>query len=258
MKHILFKRGLTGLLTLVLLLGMLLGTVSCAETNDDPQAENTGTGAVADTAEETKAYDTVEKTKYDRDFVIYTREDLLEDFEIEGVTGNVLDDAIFDRNLYVANDFGINYVYYTADSYDTLNENMKLQVNGNLTEYDMYVGHKYSYNACAVAGYCYNLNKITSLDMTAAWWDQGCYENLTVDDKTYMMTGDIIPSSMRISACFTFNKAMMTDLGKSIDELNELAANGNWTLDALLQYSKDVTFDLNGDGTMITRTTASA
>ena len=62
------------------------------------------------------------------------------------------------------------------------------------------------------------------------------------------MTGDIDPNSMKISACMLFNKGMMTDLGLSVDGLNEVAANGGWTLDVMYQYGKDVTFDLNGDG----------
>ena len=36
-------------------------------------------------------------------------------------------------------------------------------------------------------------------------------------------------------------------LSKSMEELNNLTEDGGWTLDALSQYTKDVTFDLNGD-----------
>ena len=52
---------------------------------------------------------------------------------------------------------------------------------------------------------------------------------------------------MRITSCMVVNKDMMTELHKDMDALNELTENGDWTLDVLYEYSKDVTFDLNGD-----------
>jgi hypothetical protein len=44
-----------------------------------------------------------------------------------------------------------------------------------------------------------------------------------------------------------FNKDLMKELNKSVDELNATAQNGGFTLDVLNAYCKDVTLDLNGD-----------
>jgi hypothetical protein len=133
-------------------------------------------------------------------------------------------------------------------SYDQVLNEMKTQVTSELADYDLYTGHKFAFNSCAQPGYCYNLATIDTMDLTQPWWDQNCVENLTVDDKTYLVTGDIDPASMLISSCLVFNKKMMTELGKSVDELNELTDNGGWTLDKMYEYGKDVSFDLNGDG----------
>ncbi len=75
-----------------------------------------------------------------------------------------------------------------------------------------------------------------------------CYENLTIDGKTFLMTGDINPSSMRISACMVVNKDMMSDLQKDMTALNALTKNGEWTLDKLYEYTIDVIADISGDG----------
>lgn len=131
--------------------------------------------------------------------------------------------------------------------YTAVNETLKTQVLNGLTEYDLYTGHKFSFNNCVTNNYCYNLADITSLNLTRPWWDQSCLENLTIQGKTYMMTGDIDPISMRVTSCLVFNKKMLNELKKSADELNALARNGEWTLDMLYEYTKDVTFDLNGD-----------
>ncbi len=246
MKSLNLKQGLSFLLVLLMLAGTLLGTVACGTPDEGPDDETAG-GTTEEDTSVIKAYDTVEKTKFDRDFIILTRGDLEEDMFVEKLTGNIMDDAIFKRNAAIENDFGVEIKVITEDGYEKINDTMKNQVANNLDEFDLYIGHKYSFSACAVDNYCKDLNQLTDLALTEEWWDQGCYDNLTVDGKTYLMTGDINPSSMRISACFTFNKKMMTNLQKSVDELNKLTAAGGWTLDVLESYTKDVTFDLNGD-----------
>ena len=247
MKHFDVKRCLSFLLALLMVVSVLFAAVSCGENAEQPDETKSETGTTESDTERELAYNTVEKENFDRTFAILTRDDMLDEFKIEDLTGDLLDDLIYERNVAVSNDFGVTFEYYDMH-YADVNNAMKLQVSGGLDEYDLYTGHKYSFTACAQNNYCYNLGTITSMELTADWWDQSCYENLTIEDKTYVITGDIDPSSMLISSCFVFNKKMLTEMGKSVDELNELTDNGGWTLDALYEYGKDVTFDLNGDG----------
>ncbi len=249
------KRILSLLLAGLMLVGVLVGTVACADNgNDNETTASTGneTTAVADEAE--TAYAAMEKENFgNRKFTILTREDLIDDMKIEAIIGEVLDDELFARNTAVSTDFGIQFEYFTDDDLHSLNQKMINQVSGGLDEYDMYIGHKFSFSALAQQNYCYNLNKITSLSLDEPWWDQNCYDSLTIDGKTYMMTGDINPSSMRISACYIFNKDLMRDIKggeQSIKDINALAKNGGWTLDKLNEYCQDVSNDLNGDGNM--------
>ncbi len=249
MKSAVMKRSLSFLLALLMITGILFTAVSCGQTTETPD-ETEGDSASATTELETEkelAYNTVEKENFDREFTFLTRSDNLEQFYVEEYTGDLLDDLIYERNTVVSTDFGVEFVYYDME-YQAVNDTMRLQVTSGLDDYDVYTGHKYSFTSCAQNNYCYNLGEIASMDLTGEWWDQGCYENLTIDDKTYVITGDIDPDSMLMSACLVFNKKMMTELGKNVDELNELTDNGGWTLDVMYEYGKDVTFDLNGDG----------
>ena len=250
MKSISMKRGLSFLLAILMLVGTVFTAVSCGETvEDDPKTENTDPSATegVEETEEVPAYSTVEKEDFDREFVILTRSDTLEQFYIEELSGDLLDDLIYESNAVVSSDFGVEFVYYDME-YQTVNDTMRLQATSDLDDYDLYTGHKYSFTSCAQNNYCFNLQDIVSMDLSGEWWDQACLENLTVEGKTYVITGDIDSASMLMSACFVFNKKMMTNLGKSVDELNELTNNGGWTLDVMYEYGKDVTFDLNGDG----------
>ncbi len=242
------KRTLTILMAILMLSATLLGTVACADLgqNAGETTASKGTGENVE-SESVAAYGSLEKPKFGREFAILTREDLIEDMEIEKVTGDILDDLLFDRNVAVSEDYEITFEYYTEDDLQKLNNTLMTQATSGVDDYDMYIGHKFSFNTNAKQNHCYNLNKIEALRLDQPWWDQNCYDNLTIDGKTFLMTGDINPSSMRISACMIANKDLMKDLQKDMNALNELAENGDWTLDVLYDYTADVTRDLNGD-----------
>ena len=245
MMHARAKKSLTLLLALLMMLAVVFTAVSCGVSDEN---EGTTASGEQNTEEVTEsAYSQIEKQDFNRTFAILTRTDMLEEFKVEEITGDLLDDAIYERNTAVAGDFGITFEYFDLE-YDQVNNEMRTQVTSGLDDYDLYTGHKFSFASCAQNNYCYDLATITSMDLTQAWWDQNCRENLTINGKTYLMTGDIDPASMLISSCFVFNKKMMGELGKSVDELNALTRNGEWTLDVMYEYGKDVTFDLNGDG----------
>ena len=244
------KRILSLVLAVLMAMSLLLTVVSCGNAGDE---DETGKGAHSSTeAESDSAYQQLEKEKYNREFSIIIRDDCADDFVVEGMKGDVLGDSLYERNTVVAEDYGIDFVFnYQGNNYTAINDIVQTQVAGGSDDHDMFIGHKYSYTGLALSNYLVDMNKITTMDLSGAWWDQGCYNNLTVNGKTYVMTGDILPdSSMRISSCMVYNKKMMDELGKSVDELNTTTANGGWTLDVLTAYSKEVTFDLNGDGEM--------
>ena len=243
------KRSLSMILAALMMLSLLGTAVACGTPVDDGTAPVGTDSAKVEETETESPYSQLEKEQYNRDFTVLIRDDCVEDFVVEKMTGELLNDSLYERNTVISEDYGVKFVFqYQGFSYSGVNEALKQQVNGNLDEYDMFIGHKSSYAGLAMNNYLYDLGKITSMELSNPWWDQAAYENLTVAGKTYVMTGDINPSSsMRITSCMVVNKDMMTELHKDMNALNELTENGGWTLDVLHEYAKDVTFDLNGD-----------
>ncbi len=238
------KKILSSILALLLAGSTLLSMAACGETQDAVETDGVTTGEAE--TENTQAYNTVEKQQYGREFVIYMREDWEEQFVSDSYTGDLLADAIYERNVTVANDFDITFAYHSG-SYETINSDLRMQVTGGLDEFDLYESHLTSFNSCAQGGYCYNLATVDTMDLTAEWWDQASRENLSIDGKTYMITGDIDPKTMLSTSCFAVNKNILQNQQKSVDELYALADRGNWTLDTLYQYNEGLTIDLNGD-----------
>ncbi len=302
-----FKRTLTAFLALMMVAGVVFGTVSCADpdasggesktettagttagtTASTESTSSTETAAPGETSAETaapgettgestssdtttpgtsatdtsapvesesterNAYDKIEKEDFGgKVFTICNREECKEDLEVEELTNDTLDDMIYERNAKIASDFGIRFEYVTKGDYNEVNVELQNQATSNTDDFDIFIGHKFSFASCVQNNFCYNLNNIDTLDLTQEYWDQACYENLTIDDKTYAMTGDIFPTSMRASSCIVFNKVLMNDLQKSVDDLNTLTQEDKWTLDTLIEYTADVTQDKNGDSTI--------
>ncbi len=254
-----FKRSIILLLALLMTVGVVFGAVSCAENPDNgnggessaSSGESNG-NAGADTTDETEegerdAYASTEKTKYNKTFVICNREEVKADMDVPEITQVLLDDAIYERNQVISRDYGVTLKIITQKDYDTVNKTVQSQATTGTDDFDMYIGHKYSFTTCAQQNYLYNLNDITTLNLDEEWWDQACYENLTVNDKTFIMTGDINPSSMRISSCYMFNKRLMEDLQKKTSELVSLTQEGDWTLDVLAEYTAGVTTNNGND-----------
>lgn len=234
----------------IILMLCLFTTTSCGENpKDTPSEHSTDSAAVEEMTEEQLVYDELEKENFNRTFTILTREVMLTQYKAENLGEGLASDIIYERNVTLAEDFGITFAYVSVNEGATDSE-MKKQIAGGLDDYDMYCGNKLSFGSCAVNNYCYNLNTIASLDLSEEWWDQSCYENLTISGKTYVITGDIDPESMLYTSCLVFNKKMVSDMQKSVDQLFEIAQNGQWTLDAMYEYGQNATIDLNGDGIM--------
>ena len=177
------KRFLSLALAILMALSLMLTAASCADSDDGSADTNGGTQAGADTeSDTTSAYDELEKEQYDRDFTVMTRDDCVDDFVVEGMKGDILGDSLYERNTVVAEDYGVEFVFrYQGNSYSTVNEAVKTQVTSGLDDYDMFIGHKHSYTGLALNNYLVDMNKITTMDLSGAWWDQGCYDNLTVN-----------------------------------------------------------------------------
>ncbi len=247
MKHI---RLMAAILALLMVVGCLTVFSSCGETTETPD-DTTESKTAAGTAKEEAtevfiAYDTIEKEKFGREFVILSREDMKEEFEVEKITGEILNDLIYERNTVVSEDFDIDIQVIDGGDFSLVNEKIINQVTSNDDDYDMFTGHKVTFMNCAQQNYLYDLNTVTTMDLTQPYWDQACRENLSLMGHNFMMTGDIDPASMLISACFVFNKELNTELGKV--EPYELVDNGQWTLDNYLKQIQGVSQDLNNDG----------
>ncbi len=242
------RRNLTLLLAAVMLLSCTVLLGSCADSGENENDSSLTEGPEED---ETKTpYQALEKTDCGGNtFTILSRDDYKCDFYIESYgdeTNTLLDNCIYERNKVIENDYHVTLEVITGGDYATVVNTVMTQATSGAHEYDIFTGHKNAFVALAQSNYLYNMNDIASLDLENVWWSPVCRENLTVEGKTVLMVGDILPSTLRIASCECFNKKLLSEIGR--DTPYEAVKQGKWTLDMLASITADVTRDANGDG----------
>ncbi len=165
---------------------------------------------------------------------------------VEEEKGEALNDAVFRRNTALEDRFGIRLEGTDFADYTAATDAVKASVTAGTYDYDLSFLHMVSAAAAASSGYFYSIDLLDAVDPSRPWWDTDCVDAFTVAGHMRLLCGLPLPNAMLVSACLTFNKRLFSDYGKELPY--GLVDEGEWTLDALYEITKDVTHDLNGDG----------
>ncbi len=98
-------------------------------------------------------------------------------------------------------------------------------------------------------GYFQHWNVLPYIDFDAEYWNKSSVETFSNMGNIFAATGAFSLGQSTRSFTMLFNKDMYTDLGLTHD-LYQLAQDGKWTLDVLLEVETAAIADLDGDGTM--------
>ena len=168
------------------------------------------------------------------------------------MTGDVLDDCCFERNLMAEEKFNITISEETQPFAD-LASYAKTLILADEDVYDaMYIPAS-SLTPLISENLFYDLLEIEELNIDGIWWDQPLIERNIVENRLFYCTSDLSLMAFEGIWCMYFNENMMVELG--LDLPFDLALNGNWTFDELKKYcaaaanlNGDTTFALNPDG----------
>ena len=254
------KRTIAMLLAAVLLGASVTG---CSETTDSEKTpsvpeENADAPAAeaVDPEPETEAFsDGLE----DRDFggriytVLYRDEaEHLREITAEELTGDVINDAIYNRTADVQQRFNVTLGLLPV-SEGNLNNTFTNAVSAGDRSFDVGFQHMILTASLAASGVTMNWYDMPHLDFEKPWWTDAVKE-LTVNGVMYVTASDYCMNTFEMTWCLIFSKDMMTDL--MIEETPyDLVREGRWTLDAYYDMVKNVSNDSDGDGKMTVKDT---
>ncbi|MBO5701031.1 MAG: extracellular solute-binding protein [Clostridia bacterium] len=257
------RRYLAFALTILMLLGTL---VACAETPNDP-AETTPAPSITNAPDGSQAE--VTENLYDENG--FLKSDLPEEldfggdtitvlwwtdvenpeFFVEDTNGEIVNDAIFERNAKVESQLGITFDWIGIKGQYNNNVGKEysdhvgnMYASGDKT-YDLMSAHSRTIALTAMNGYCADLMQAEYIDFEKPWWPTIMTETATIGDKMYFVTGDVSTNSIHQMYTIFYNKDLFSNY-TSLVEPADYVLEDNWTFETLQILTKDIYQDLDG------------
>ena len=173
--------------------------------------------------------------------------DHLGDLYAEQLTGDVISDAVFNRNRKVEERFNFKIKPIVIDSKDEANPTnvFKRSVLAGDDEYDMIIDHMIHMGMAGLSHVFYNWYDVPHINFEKPWWVDDATTKLTIDGKSFFAIGDLSYNSIDYTYCMFFNKRLLTDYG--IEQPYKTVRDRGWTIDYLISITKDVYQDLNSN-----------
>ena len=172
---------------------------------------------------------------------------LFDEFYAEGTTGDVVNDAIFQRNSVMQEKY--NMVIETVDaSQNGIVFDVQKVVQAGEDVYDMIAAALSHAMTCGIRGYLMDLRTVPHLQFDEKWWHTSILEDISVNNKNFCMIGAANLRAYESLPVLYFNKKILKEA--DLEMPYEYVLDGTWTLDTLKTYCQKVSEDVNGDGRM--------
>ncbi len=242
----------------VLAFALLLSLIACGS-SEQPAAEGS---AAAETQPDVVSDTTAAETEYPeleakdfggREFRIlaYNQGDPGTWFQYldfgysEEKKGDLINDAVQERNIAVEDKYGVKLVNTTVADAPGVAKNA---IKAGSDEFD--ICQPFIDNAFQMAGegMLVDIVSLPYLELERPYWDENIQRDLTLKGKLWAITGDISLFDKELSYIVYWNRVLAEkyELGECYDYVH----SGSWTIDKMKELGRAVVQDLNGDGVM--------
>ncbi len=168
--------------------------------------------------------------------------------DAETLTGSVLSDKVFHRNHNV--ETRLNVVI--EEIRDTAENVYETACRSVMADEDTYgaVWNAASYmGAMAANGYLVTSDYLVELDMEKPWWNKKATEALSVDERDFLLFGDLQLSYYDAHSMVGVNMEMVGKID-GMPNPYELVDSGLWTVNKMLEMAQMATADMDGNQQM--------
>ena len=167
------------------------------------------------------------------------------------ITGEVINDAQYNRDRYVENRYNVVIEYPETASGDQSAVYVSSLMAGDPIG-DIYVDALQEKNGRMTTvfnnGLLTNLLDVPYLQLDKEWWSRLMYDNLAINGKMFYTSGDLAPFTYIGPGCVYMNLTVAGNYGIDENDLYKKIYDGKWTMDVLYSLTKDADNDLNNDG----------
>lgn len=246
------KRISTLALALLLLLSSCGGAAEETEAAADTSAVETEAETAPLTEMEKRALvkdDLPDKDFGGMQFRISTKQGTLYEIDAEELTGDLLNDALYDRNLRIEERFNVEIVPVITEAGDgnTHVNSVKQSIIAADDAFELAATYVFTSGSIVTEGYYLNWLNMPYNDLDQVWWISGVNDNFRVGDAIYAAVGDMCLSTLKLTYGIFFNRTRGMDYGLT-DTVYQTVQDGEWTLDYFMSTVEDIYEDTNGDG----------
>jgi len=222
---------------------------------DEPVNQNTPANAeqeiVADIEDRSAIDDLGEFDFGGHEFKVYNR---ISDgwancrMNFEEITGEVYQDAVFNRNRKLEDRFNIKISTVEWVFTDAEIRKIKNMILSGDNQYDLFTCRTAQAYGLAQEGLLNGIKELTYIDFGKKYWDSHLTSQLTILNRKYFAVSAFDTTFYDYSYVLVFNKQLIQNYG--LENPFELVESGKWTYDKFAEMAKTGTVDLNGDGKM--------
>ena len=178
------------------------------------------------------------------------------EFFVETSDGDLIHDAIYERNLKVEDALNIklNFITIPGTADTSFASAINTSVLTGTGDYDICAGYGYFLTSTIRSmpyANLFDIQDVSSLDLEKPWWNQSYVKDVTLAGQLYTITGDLCLTATSFSGCIFFNKRLADEHLQAFGGTNglyDLVDNYQWTIDKFTEIVKDVYNDTDGDG----------
>lgn len=165
----------------------------------------------------------------------------------EELTGEGINDAIYNRNVAVAEKLNI-VINENMVTYSQVTTDMNTCIAAGDDTYSCFWNESQFVAPFAINGQLLNVNDIQPINLENPWWNSKALADVALGDYQYFLVGDLHLMFKESYWMCGFNKNIVDENG--LGDPYELVREGKWTLDQMKTYMETVEMDLDGNGTM--------
>ena len=246
-------RILTLMLSLIILLTAVTG---CGDGNtlsaDNTEATDTSVSAESDTTESETIDSYVKSLAAGTDFggesFSYIGRDGYDNFPAEeAITGQLLNDALYNRQCELEETFNIDVNNVITEDGDTTKNMVINEVTAGGDSYDLVYGYTMTVGQpLLINNAIMPVDDFEAVDLSQDWWMSDLSETFSIAGNLYYLTGSIVPNNFRDAYCMAFNKDVAENYG--ISGLYDIVKAGEWTTDKMFEIASAVPANTTGAG----------
>lgn len=184
--------------------------------------------------------------------LIRSDEHYLTEMLVEEAQGDIVDDAVYQRNLSVMERLNYEMSYIIRDaawgsSAQEMNKYIKQSVMADDRDFDLICGYGSLMAYLALEDCFYNILDVPYLDFKQPWWPTDYVDQMSINGKMHMLTGDALLSSVSGMAAVFFNKKVAQEF--ACENFYQCVMDGKWTLDKMIEITSNIYKDLNNNNT---------